>query len=242
MDCLTTDEDLMQKLTKYFISISKSSILDASKIMKDLKSQDVVIADPKDHIFNLGGKHAGNYILWAKDIPAPAGMPMDQAYVGSNDTLLNHIVASWDTVGTKQKCYDWSDLPTINEETVSALFGVVVSAIKDEHWQHVYENHISGRKTSMKHLDQLRSETLRKVGASGADVLADMLQEIRLSSEPARIIGYESGNSDLRTPPVYIRANQAPVRSQMKFTIDSHRIQINRPEDDEFWTGEVHDV
>ena len=131
---------------------------------------------------------------------------------------------------------------TINEETVSALFEVVVSAIKDEHWKHIYGSHISGRKTSMKHLDQLRHDTLRRVGASAADGLADMLQDINLSNEPARIPGFGSAASDHTTQPVFIRANQAPVRSQMKFKIDSHRIQINRPVDDEFWTGEVHDV
>ena len=95
LDCLTTDEELLQKLTKFFLSASTTSIVDARTIMRKLRSTDVVIQDPGDHVYNLGGKHAGNYILWSKDIPAPAGLPMGQAYVGSNDTLLNHMVASF---------------------------------------------------------------------------------------------------------------------------------------------------
>ena len=94
----------------------------------------------------------------------------------------------------------------------------------------------------MKHLDQLRQDTLRRVGATASDGLADMLQDITLSSEPARIPGYGASSSEHKPRPVYIRANQAPVRSQMEFKIDSHRIQINRPVDDEISTGEVHDV
>ena len=251
MDHLTTDEDLLQKLTKWFLHATTASIADARRLMKRLKSTDVKIQDPEaleantmggKHIRSLGGKHIGNYFLSAKDIPAPPELAMGDAFVGSNDLLLNSMVAPHGMIGTTQKCYDWSGLPTINAATLSTIFGVVVSAIKDDHWNHIYEIHKAGRKQSMKDLDQLRQDTLRRVGSTSTDGLPEMLQDIRSSNEPARIHGYDSSSSSDKPPPVYIRASQAPVRSTLPLHIDSRQILINKLVDNEYWTGDVHDV
>ena len=127
------------------------------------------------------------------------------------------------------------------------IFGVVVSGIKDEHWSHIYENYKAGRKGSMTLLDQLRQETLNKVGQTETSGLPEMLQEISCSSEPARIMGYGlpasgSSSSSNTQAPIYIRASQAPVRSKLEFHIDSNRIITDKVSEEDRWMEDVHQV
>ena len=256
LDALTTDEGRLQRLTKYFLWATGSSVADARKLMKRLKSTEVKIQDPDKpeqnsmggkHIRSLGGKHDANYILWAKDITAPAGQAPGVAFVGSNDLLMNAMVASRSLIGTSQKCYDWKGIPTINKETLSLIFGVVVSGIKDEHWRHIKEKFMAGRKGSMTELNKLRQETLDKVGQTETSGLPEMLQKISCSSEPARIMGYGlpasgSSSSSNNQAPIYIRASQAPVKSKLEFHIDSNRIITNKLPEEDRWMEEVHEV
>ena len=99
----------------------------------------------------------------------------------------------------------------------------------------------------MMHLDQLRQDTLNRVGQTETSGLPEMLQEISSSNEPARILGYglpssgSSSSSDSQAP-VYIRANQAPVKSKLEFHIDSNRIITNKLPEEERWMEEVHEV
>ena len=127
------------------------------------------------------------------------------------------------------------------------IFGVVVSGIKDEHRRHIKENYMAGRKGSMTLLDQLRQETLNKVGQTETSGLPEMLQEISCSNEPARIMGYGlptsgSSSSSNSQAPVYIRASQAPVKSKLEFRIDSDRIITNKLPEEDRWMDEVHEV
>ena len=99
----------------------------------------------------------------------------------------------------------------------------------------------------MMYLDQLRQDTLNQVGRTETAGLPEMLQEISSSNEPARIQGHgpsssSSSSSSNSQEPVYIRANQAPVKSKLEFHIDSDRIIVNKLPEDEQWMGEVHEV
>ena len=85
------------------------------------------------------------------------------------------------------------------------------------------------------------------MGLTETGGLAEMLQEVSCSNEAARINGYgplasSSSSSSNNQAPIYIRANQSPVKSNLEFPIDSNRIFISKLPEADRWMEQVTEV
>ena len=85
------------------------------------------------------------------------------------------------------------------------------------------------------------------VGLTETNGLSDMLADLSCSSEPARINGYGgpadgSSSSSNNQAPIYLRANQALVKSKIPFPIHSTRIMIKKQPVGERWMDQIHEV
>ena len=97
----------------------------------------------------------------------------------------------------------------------------------------------------MEKLDKLRDSTLQLVGATETSGLAEMMSNLSCSSEPARINGFgetaEPASSSSGQQPTFLRASQAPVRSKLRFQVNSNRILVRKQPAEDRWLADIQE-